>query len=82
MQMIIERRGADIRAARLLLQDAMDLAHRDGRIRQMLQHLCHHHGIKALIPEIDRGGEVHFVAGHAGLARGFERALIDIDADP
>ena len=82
MQVIIQWSRADVHARRLFLQNPMDFPNRDRWIRQMFQHLRHHDDVEALIAEIDRGCEVHFVTGDARRARGLESELIDVDADP
>lgn len=82
MEMIIQRHGPEKDTARFFPQDAMHLAHGDGRIRQMLQYLRHHQGIESFIAKRNSGGEIHFHARDAGGSRDLERFGIDVHSEP
>ncbi len=63
--MIIERHRANKNARGVLLENAMNFAHGDRRIRQVFQDFGHHHGIEFLVPDPDMRGEIHFPARDA-----------------
>src|SRR5450755_3877725 len=82
MQMIVQRDGPDIGAARFLLQNPMNLPHGDRRIGQMLQHLGHHDCIETVVAETNTRCEVHLATQNACLSSCLKSALIDVYPNP
>src|SRR3954469_25454850 len=60
----------------------MDLAHRDRRVGQVLEHLTHHHNVEAGVLQVDGRSEVHLLTGYPVFAGRLQGQAIDVNADP